>query len=331
MIVKNYDLNKIINKDVNFYLLYGANAGLIEETINKKFKPIFSNNLFVYDEADIIKNLDQFYEQVYNKSFFNNDKLIIINEGTDKILSIIQRLIDSNPEDLKVIIKCGILGKKSKLRILFEKNNDVIITPFYEDTYQQLANIALNFFKEKKIGISSKIINLIIDKIRGNRVSLNNELEKILCFSKTRKKIEYKEINKLINLTEGHNVLELIDECLIKNKIKVFKIINDNYFSLEDNIAFTRLLLGKLKVLKIIKKKILENNTFEVALNTIKPKIFWKEKEKINQQVKIWSLKEINKLIKKINQIEIEIKKNSKSSNHLIFNFIIETIQVSNN
>ena len=33
MIVKSFELQKRINKDINFYLLYGVNSGLIEESI----------------------------------------------------------------------------------------------------------------------------------------------------------------------------------------------------------------------------------------------------------------------------------------------------------
>ena len=34
MIIKHYDLKKNIKGNINYYLLYGANSGLIEETIN---------------------------------------------------------------------------------------------------------------------------------------------------------------------------------------------------------------------------------------------------------------------------------------------------------
>ena len=67
------------------------NSGLIEETINTIFKPIFSQNIFNYDENDILLKLNDFEEEIYNKSFFENDKLIIIN-SSDKILNILKIL-----------------------------------------------------------------------------------------------------------------------------------------------------------------------------------------------------------------------------------------------
>ena len=105
MIVKFFDLKKNLKKNINFYLLYGPNSGLIEETINNTLKPNLSINIFNYDESEILSNTDEFKDGIFNKSFFDEDKLIIINRATDKILHIIEEIIDKNIKDLKIIIK----------------------------------------------------------------------------------------------------------------------------------------------------------------------------------------------------------------------------------
>ena len=69
--------------------MYGANTGLIEETINKVLKPNFSKNVYVYDENEVLAGIDDFKEGILNKSFFDNDKLIIINRVSDKSLKIV--------------------------------------------------------------------------------------------------------------------------------------------------------------------------------------------------------------------------------------------------
>ena len=70
MIIKSFELQKKINKDINFYLLYGVNSGLIEESIENILKPIFSKNIHNFEELQIIKKPDDFKELIYNKSFF---------------------------------------------------------------------------------------------------------------------------------------------------------------------------------------------------------------------------------------------------------------------
>ncbi len=150
MIIKYFDLKKNLKENINFYLLYGLNVGLIEETINDSLKPIFSKNILNYEENEILANADEFEQNIFNKSFFENDKLIIINRASDKILGIIENIIDKDVTETVIILKSSNLEKKSKLRNFFEKNKKTIISPFYEDNYQSLMTIAQNFFREKK-------------------------------------------------------------------------------------------------------------------------------------------------------------------------------------
>ena len=121
MIVKYFDLKKKLNESTNFFLLYGLNIGFIEETINKVLKPILSKNVFNYEESEVLANIDEFKENIFNKSFFENDKLIIISRATDKILAIIDDIIDKNDTETAIILKSSNLEKKSKLRNFFEK------------------------------------------------------------------------------------------------------------------------------------------------------------------------------------------------------------------
>ena len=93
MILKLSDLTKNLTKTQKFYLLYGSNTGQIDETINKILKPKLSKNIYNYDESEIIANTNEFEENILNRSFFDDDKLIIINRGSDKIISVIENLI----------------------------------------------------------------------------------------------------------------------------------------------------------------------------------------------------------------------------------------------
>ena len=331
MIVKFFDLKKNLKSNINFYLLYGPNSGLIEETINNTLKPNLSINIFNYDESEILSNLDEFKDGIFSKSFFDKDKLIIINRATDKILHIIEEIIDKDIKDLKIIIKSGVLEKKSKLRKFFETNKSVIIIPFYEDNYQSLTSIAQIFFREKKIGISAQNINYIAERAKGNRINLNNELEKIENYCQKKKSIEFSEITKLTNLSENYDISELVNQCIAQNKRKTLHILNENNSVFEDNILILKTFLYKLKRLKKLKNQLKITNNIDSAISSYKPPIFWMEKDLIKQQLKIWSLSKIKLLITQVNDLELLVKKNSEVSICIMNNFILENLVLTSN
>lgn len=331
MIIKSYELETFKIQNIDYFLFYGPNTGLIEEIINKVFKPIFTKNIINYDEEELLDNIHSFKEMVFNKSFFDDKKFIIINRASNKILNIIQELIDSKITDLKIIIKAGTLEKKSKLRDYFEKHKSTVITAFYEDNYRSLQSMVQKIFKEKKINISNEIINLIIERSKGNRINITNEIQKILSYTKSNNKINLEDVLKLTNLVENYSISELVDQNLVKNKKRTINILNENNLNSDENILIIRTFLNKLKRLKKIKIDLNKNKNIDQVLSSSRPLIFWKDKDIIKQQLNKCSLSDIKLLINKVNNLELIIKKNNQISDQILNNFILENLISTNN
>ena len=323
MILKSFELNKIKLSNYNFYLFYGINEGLKEEIIKNLFEKNYPNKIHRYEEKEILDNINDFFNTILTKSFFDNKKLIIINRVTDKIKTIIEELIEKNPEDIQIILNSKNLEKKSILRKIFEREKSIVCIPFYEDNHQTLNSMINLFFRNKKIPISQQLINILVERSRGDRKNLNNELAKIESFLSNKKKLSLQEIIKLTNLADNYSASELIDHSLAKNTRKTVTILNENNYSTEDNIIIIRMLLAKLKRLVKIYELIDEKNNIEQAISAFKPPIFWKDKPLINQQIGSWTKDHLKNLIYKTNKIELLIKKNSTIAKNILSDFII--------
>jgi DNA polymerase-3 subunit delta len=321
MIRKSHEINKI-NFGINrLILFYGKNEGLKSETIENLVKA--KNKISNYDEREILENENKFIESILSKSLFEQEKFIVIKRATDKILKVIEVLNSKNLEDTTIIINSDNLEKKSKLRSFFEKDKELICIPFYPDNDQILSKLVYNFLRDKKISISPSNINLIVNKCGGDRETLINELQKIELFSKNGKQINSENISKLINLSENHNISELVDNCLAQNKKKIIRILNENNFSNEDCIMIVRSFLIKSKKLLTLSKAFETNQNIDLTISSAKPAIFWKEKEITKQQVLKWSSKNIKQLIYSLSETELQIKKNINNSINLITDFIL--------
>ena len=325
MILKSFEIEKINISKNNYYLFYGENSGYKKEIIEKKFKSEFNKNTFNYDENEILKDENKFFDQILTKSFFEKQKLILIFRTTDKLLKIIKEIIEREIDDVVFIFISEKLEKKSKIRSFFEKEKNLVCVPFYLDTYQSLSYLINNFFKKLKISVSQEITNIIIERSNYDRLNLRNELNKIQCYAKDKQKITLENIIKLTNLTENNNISELVDFCLAKKERKTLRIINENNFSSDDSILIIRTFQNKVKRLINLKEEINKNNNIENVISAFKPPIFWKDKEIVKLQIKIWSYGRIQKLLNTINDAELSIKKNYENSIKILLNFIFAT------
>lgn len=332
MIIKSFEYKKIILTQQKIHLLYGENQGHISDFVDNIFKKKFADNIYQYEESEILNNEEIIFSEIQNKSFFEIEKLIIINRATDKIKNLIERINEKTINDVNLVLVSDALEKKSKLRSLFEKDKKLISIAFYKETEQSLVNLAISFFKEKNIKISRQLINLIIKRAMNDRGNLKNELSKIEAYSFSKKEINEECILKITNLSENYGISTLIDNCLIQNRKKIKEILNENNFSAEESIQIIRTFLMKSKRLQILIKEISKNRNIDSVITEAKPPIFWKDKEMVRQQLTIWNKDKILDLIKRINSTELLIKKNSINSINILMDFIFkETTRNINN
>jgi len=322
MIIKSFELEKIISLNFNIHLIYGNNEGIKQDIISNFYKKNYKGEVLKYDEQDILTNKDEFISSLLNKSLFETEKLIIISRGTDKLTSVINELLDRKELGAKIIIKSSNLEKKSKLRNLFEKEKNVICTPVYEDDSRSLNFIINNFLKDYKLSLSQEIKNILIERSNGDRINLKNELSKLKNLSITKKKLSIEDVLKLSNLAENYSVFELSDNYLAKNSKKVSNILNENNYSSDDCILIIRTILNKSKRLLKIRNEVDNNKNIDQVISTIKPPIFWKEKEIVKKQAQSWSTNEVKDIIFKINDLEALVKKNTANSMLFVSNFV---------
>ena len=325
MIIKSYEHQKIKKIKNNIFLLYGENEGYKSQVIKDIFIENYKGNIERFDENEILNNFESFISSLINKSFFDESKLVLVSRVSEKIIKLVDELIDRKINDIIIVLNSASLEKKSKLRSIFEKDKYLICVPFYKDDNRTLVQLANNFFKNNKISISQEIVNLIVERSSGDRINLNNELNKISLFLLSKEKINIDDVIKLTNLSENYSISELADNCLSKNIKKINKIFNENVFTVDDCILIVRTLLLKSKRLLEIKKIYNSNKNLEQIISNYKPPIFWKDKEIVKNQASKWSLKDTEKLIYKIHDIELIVKKNYYNSLNIVSDFILNT------
>ena len=325
MIIKNFELEKIKKSNLSLYLLYGQNEGLKKEVLENCFIKNFKGLIEKYDEKEVIENQDEMHSKIFNKSLFEKEKIILISRTSDKIVNFIEKILEKNVSDIKIICLSEILERKSKLRNLFEKNSNLMCVPFYADDNKKLTQLCGNFFKKINVPISREILNIIVDKCQGDRNNLNQELGKVEMFINGNTNVKVSDILKLISLSENYTVSELVDSCLSKNIKDTAKILNENIYTNDDCMLILRTMLNKTKRLIKLRDDYDETKDLDTTVSNFRPPIFWKDKDVVKKQLLKWDKKNSSQLIFEINELEKTIKKNSENSLRITYDFVLST------
>ncbi|MDB9705670.1 DNA polymerase III subunit delta [Pelagibacteraceae bacterium] len=330
MIFKSYVLEQNLKSidDCKIILFYGENQGLKEE-FKKNIKEANKNNEklnLLQDE--IIKNENLLINEISNKSLFNKKKIIFIDQVNEKILNIIEEMAE-DVSDEKIVIFAGNLDKKSKLRSYFEKSKLCGVIACYQDNEITIKKIITNKLSDYQ-GLSTQVINFIIQNTGLDRSKVNNEIEKIKsCFLE--KKINLEKIDLLLNIKTNDDFNKLKDEALKGNKIKTNKLLADTVFEPESNIYYLNSINQRINKLYEIEKMKQNNSNTETLVSSLKPPIFWKDKPVLIEQTNKWNENKIKKALEKTYTLELQIKTGSGIKNDLLIkNLMVDLCTVAN-
>ena len=328
MIYKSYLIEGNIDLlKENIILFYGENLGLKDDLKNKIKDSKKEASILIYNQDDILKNEDLFFNEILNVSLFEEKKIFFINEATDKILNIIENIRDKI-DNHEIFLFSEILEKKSKIRNYFEKDKKLAAVACYNDNEITIKKIIQERLKGFT-GLSSQNINTLIENCGLDRSKLKNELEKIIIFFSD-KKINDGNLDELLNIKENNNFNSLKDEAMNGNKIKTNKLLGDTIFEKEKNILYINLINQRLmKLSALIEMTKLTN--IDKAISEIKPPIFWKDKPFYIAQIKKWNSQKIKNILNSTFNLEVTVKSNS-SINHdlLIKKLMVDICNLAN-
>ena len=335
MLIKSYEISKKNLNSLNFFLIYGENIGLkqdiaksvleLKEKKNGKYKQL------EFEEEEIIKNQNNFFNLIFSGSLFDEKKVIFINRTTDKLFNLISEISKKDVEDILIFFKADLLEKKSKIRKLFEKDKNLVCVACYQDSNFDLIKIINDEIKQTKIKLSTESINLLIERASGDRNNLRNEINKLKSFALNKQVISYDQVKELTNMARNYQNDYIVNICLNGDKKRLNKTLGENNFLLDN--FFILLKIFSKKIHRLLKIKILNRseNNIDQIFNQIRPPIFWKEKEDVKKQVRLWNEKKIDLVIKKINEIELNCKKNHELATNITLDFLSTVCDEANN
>ena len=329
MISKSYliENNEKFLLENNCILFYGENLGLKRDFKNKLkvLKPKkLSINLY---QDQVLRDINILINELSNLSLFEENKIIFIEDASDKILTILEE-IEKKILDNKVILFANNLDKKSKLRNYFEKSKKLQTVACYPDNDISLKKILMNKLNGFK-NLSQNNINLILEKSNNDRIKLYNEIDKILIFFQD-KTLDKNKLEILLdsNVNEDFNTLK--DAAFLGNKINTNRLLSDTNLDNEKSAYYLNLINQRLIKLREIKDNS-KNSDLETAINNIKPPIFWKDKPNILSQLKMWNQNKIMQVLDSTYEIEKKIKSNFVGNkNTLLKNLIVKICAQAN-
>ena len=328
MLLKAQDLN-LKKKDFfkeKIILLYGENQDLIKDLSGKIISNFLDENKIAKNifEEDVIKNPENIINYYINGSLFDDNKnILIIKNCSDKILEVINK-IKNNINNNLIILNSEILLKNSKLRQFGEYDKLAICIPCYEENKFDIKKFLTQQLQINNVQLSDSQSEAIINSSSLKRSKVKEVIEKLNLY-KNSGKITDQIIEEICTDPDLKKNDEIIDILLSKNEKNINEFIS-NMSNYEKNFIEIIIILRSfiIKIIDIQKNK--KNVSIDERIESYKPPIFWKDKDRIKNILKIWSTNNLEKFLSNLNIIETEFKRNDLNQDTQFYYFLTQNL-----
>ena len=295
MLIKEPQLNQIL-EDQNqkiIILLYGPNEGLIRENY-LKIKNIFSENIadeLIFTGKSIIEKPTALLDEIRTVSMFNEKKIILIENPSDKNIPEFESAFEYINNKILIVITAGNLTKSSKIRKFFEGSKTNFSYANYDDDLKENSQLIQSLEKSINKVLSKDIKKYLSQSLSNDRMISRNEIEKIILYYQDNKELPNLENIKLIFNNNSDLNLSKISQLAFSGQPNKMAINLNKMFSEGISpIAIIKVMLNYVQRIQATQISLKKNNDFESAIKSLKPPVFWKDKDSFKQHCNKWPI-----------------------------------------
>ena len=322
MIIKDYNFKDFIEnipKEKKVFLLHGTLSSKIwyyRKLLELKLvgpKAIEKMRLVFLDKNQILKDKDILNTELKTRSFFGDQKVVIIEDVTDRDNVYINDVLETiDIDDHYLILTSGYLAQNSKIRKSIELNIKSCCIGIYptavseREIKDQLKSFEIDvddYNTIKKLRDLSSVYDFLEFKQEFKKLYLYK------CFDKNPLSLE--EIEKIFSLEISMDEKKLFDYLLEKNE----EFIVDYFSNFPGEIKNpNKFILTASHQLMILYRMLITKDKSFSFLKKIWPPISGKNKEKFLKNSKFWKKASIEEAMIILRNTELKLRENSKLS-----------------
>ena len=335
-------LNSINNEriDYKFILFYGSNHGLVDLLFKSSLKKlsIDTNDPFIVSKLDtqnLIDNPSSLSEALSTYSLVSDKRTVLLDlcnySLTKKIIDILIATLTLEIENYNLFIKADNLRTQSDL-VKFVMNSKLgLLVPCYEETSVSVKDKLLNIFNENNLQFNHMFISEMTSRFSSDTSINQMEFDKLKTFLINNDNVDQITLLNLINNNTDINVNKIAIHCASGDVSNALFFYEKAFQSSIPPIVVIKNILKHFKIIENILCLISNGDNIDYAINSLQPPVFFRDKPHIVTQTKLWTIKKINLVKKRLIDTEVKCKSYIINDKLLIAQLILSISVIAKN
>lgn len=305
---------KAPSKEARVILVYGPDSGLASERCATIGKTVVSDlndpfNACTLNAQQIIDDPARLPDEAFAISMMGGNRLIRIEDGSDKITTFIKTYLDKPSPEALILIQASELGTKSTLRALCEKAKNAVAVPCYVEDEKDLQRFIQDTIRSENKSIERDAQAWLAANISGDRRKVRGELEKLLIYKGAEASaISLEDVQAACGIAGAQNFDNLVYAVAGRNTEAALKAYSVLLEEGENMVTILRVLQNHFRRLHLIKAHMANGEPADLAVKKLNPPLFFKVEPLFRAQLSSWSLQMLEQILGRLTDLEVQCK-----------------------
>lgn len=303
------------DKSTRAVLLYGPNESFVHEAaqrlvrwaVGKSDDPYAITKL---GDDDIKKDVARLGDALAAQSLLGGPTVVwarISGKGADNSIGDALDAIEAGEPSGFLVVEAGDLASSSALVKAFTSAKSAAVIAFYEETDAERAQFAKGLAEELGLEFERDAEEDFLAVLPGDRGLARQEIEKIALYANgLGRKLTTGDIGQLL-ADESESALEAASSAAAQGKTNeaVEALARIDGLS---GVSALRALLRRMQQLRDARAMIDDGASPVDAIAKLRPPVFWKERDAVAAQARLWTAKKLNTAFDVLWQAELRSK-----------------------
>jgi len=318
---------KAIDRVPAAVLFYGNDAGLVSERaaqLARRLAERHAGEVLRLDDADLDHDPDRISLELLTVAMFGGRKIVRAAAGRRVNVSALKPLLEGGLLEGFLIVEAGNLRPDEALRALFEKPAGAAAVACYADDARDLEGVVGEVLGAAKAQIAPAAKKLLIARLGADRALSRAEVEKLVLYARGKDRIEEEDVEAAVGDAAEAALDSVALSAASGRAAEAVKECERCVAGGESAQAVIAALQRHFLRLHRLRGGYDAGRPLEDLMRALKPAPHFKQKPAIEQQVRAWSLADLNAALARIGDAAKAARLNSALEVALAENLLLD-------
>jgi DNA polymerase-3 subunit delta len=206
MIVKNHEADRYAAnppKGLMAALVYGPDAGLVQERAEKLLKSVVPDLTDAFNVADVSETVlladpARLADEAAAISMMGGRRVVRVRGAGNDLAALFESFFDDPKGDALVVVEAGDLAKTGALRKLFDGHKTAAALQCYPDSARDLGDVVRDALRAQGLSISAEALEDAVTRLGNDRGVTRREIEKLLLYMQGKKQVTLEDVRAVM-------------------------------------------------------------------------------------------------------------------------------------